>query len=105
MANKKCNTNNIHEMLALYDSGVAVSNLARIYGVHEATIRRYLKSNNRELSKLSHVTFMDYKTKLELQKVLLNQSDISNIICELDKRFIIQLKETDEDEDFKVYQL
>lgn len=105
MATKKCDNDKISQLLAEYDSGCLVVDLATKYGVHQATIRRYLRSNGRELGKLSHTSLMDSSVKLELKKVLAKGLKLDDLISELDRLFVIDKRQLDEDNDFKIYHL
>lgn len=105
MAKKKCSNDSISQLLAEYDSGISVAKLATKYKVHEATIRRYLRQNGRELNKLSHTLYMDNKARIEIKKLLSSELSVEELIVELDQHFYIESRQQLEDEDFKVYHL
>lgn len=107
MANRKVNTETIKEILDRYDSGETPADLATSYGVHPTTIRRYLRNNGRELSRVTHTTEIDPDVKQELRRVLskfnVNNTDI--LISEIDKHFIIEKRQGEKDDAFEIIHL
>lgn len=104
MAKKKLSNKIVKELLERYDNGETPADLAISYGVHATTIRRYLRKNGRKLSRISHPIEISYPIKLELRKILIkyNVDNIEDIISELDKKFIIELKKEDKDDAFNI---
>lgn len=104
LAKKKLSNKIVKELLERYDNGETPADLAISYGVHATTIRRYLRKNGRKLLKISHPTEISYPVKLELRKILIkyNVNNIEDIISELDKKFIIELKKEDKDDAFNI---
>lgn len=107
LANRKVNTETIKEILDRYDSGETPADLATSYGVHPTTIRRYLRNNGRELSRVTHTTEIDPDVKQELRRVLskfnVNNTDI--LISEIDKHFIIEKRQGEKDDAFEIIHL
>ena len=104
LAKKKLNNKIVKELLERYDNGETPADLAISYGVHATTIRRYLRKNGRKLLRISHPTEISYPVKWELRKILIkyNVNNIEDIISELDKKFIIELKKEDKDDAFNI---
>lgn len=107
LANKKVNNDTIEEILKRFDSGETPADLATSYGVHPSTIRRYLRQNGRQLSRVSHTTEIDPETKLELRRVLskFNVDNVDILISEIDKHFIIEKRQEEEDDAFQIIHL
>jgi hypothetical protein len=107
LANRKVNTETIKEILDRYDSGETPADLATSYGVHPTTIRRYLRDNGRELSRVTHTTEIDPDVKHELRRVLskFNVDNIDILISEIDKHFIIEKRQGEEDDAFEIIHL
>lgn len=105
MATKKCDKDKIKQLISDYNSGVTVANLSVKYGVHEATIRRYLRSNGIELGKLSHTSLMDSRVKLELKKIISKGLSLDETINEIDKMFVVDMRAQEKDTDFTIYHL
>lgn len=105
MANKKIKDKNTIDLIVNdYNSGEAPANLARKYGVHPTTIRRYLRDTlKRDLGKISHTTIIKADVKNDLRRVLSSHkvSNIDALISELDKHFIIE-KRVDSEDCFQV---
>lgn len=105
MATKKCNESKIEQLIQDFNSGMSVANLSTKYGVHEATIRRYLRSNGIELGKLSHTSIMDSRVKLELKKIISKGLSLDETINEIDKKFVVDMRADNKDKDFTIYHL
>lgn len=107
LAKRKVNNETLKEILDRFDNGETPADLASSYGVHPTTIRRYLRLNGRKLSRVSHTSEIDLEVKQELRKVLskFNIDNVDILISELDKRFIIDKREKDEDDAFEIIHL
>lgn len=107
LANKKVNSDTIQEILKRFDGGETPADLATVYGVHPTTIRRYLRQNGRQLSRVSHTTKIDTDIKLELRRVLskFNVDNVDILISEIDKHFIIEKRQGEEDSAFEIVHL
>ncbi len=107
LANKKVNNDTIEEILKRFDSGETPADLATSYGVHPSTIRRYLRQNGRQLSRISHTTEIDQDIKMELRRVLskFNVDNVDILISEIDKHFIIEKRQREEDSAFEIIHL
>lgn len=107
LANKKVNNNTIQEILNRFDSGETPADLATSYGVHPTTIRRYLRNNGRELSRVSHSTEIELEVKVSLKRLLakFNVTDIDAIINEIDRQFIIEMRQGEDDDAFHIIHL
>ena len=107
LAKRKVNNDTIEEILKRFDSGETPADLATSYGVHPTTIRRYLRQNGRQLSRVSHTTEIDPDIKLELRRVLskFNVDNIDILISEIDKHFIIEKRQGEEDDAFQIIHL
>lgn len=104
LAVKKMNTKTIEDILSRYDNGESPANLANSYGVHSATIRRYLRSNGRTLLRESHITEIELNVKFELRRILskFNIENTDILISELDKHFLIDLRPEEGDDAFEI---
>lgn len=108
MAYKQIDEYTIDLIVNEYNSGEAPANLAKKYGVHPTTIRRYLrKSLKRDLGRLSHTTIIADDTKNELRRVLssFQVKNVDILISELDKHFIIEKRNDDSENYFRVIHL
>ena len=107
LANKKVNSDTIEEILKRFDSGETPADLATSYGVHPSTIRRYLRQNGRQLSRVSHTTEIDQDIKIELRRVLskFNVDNVDILISEIDKHFIIEKRQWEKDDAFEIIHL
>lgn len=107
LAKRKVNNDTIEEILRRFDSGETPADLATLYGVHPSTIRRYLRQNGRQLSRVSHTTEIDQDIKIELRRVLskFNVDNVDILISEIDKHFIIEKRQEEEDDAFQIIHL
>lgn len=104
MADKKFNSETINEIIIKYDSGENPADLAMTYGVHPTTIRRYLRQQGRKLSRISHQTDIEPAVKQELRRVLaqFNVDNIDILISEIDKHFIVESRQGENDDAFEI---
>jgi transposase-like protein len=108
LANKpKLNDDFLKEIVKEYDSGVTPADLAKKWGVHPTTIRRWLRSSGRELSRLSHSMELDREVKMQLRNILskFNVKKADILISELDKHFLIEPRQEEHDSDFPIINL
>lgn len=107
MVSSRTNKETLEELLKRFDCGESVVDLATSLGLHPTTIRRYLRKSGRKLARASHTNLLGNNVKLKLRKVLTEQGvgNIDILISELDKNFIIENRQEDEEEVFKVIDL
>ena len=107
LAKRKVNSDTIEEILKRFDSGETPADLATLYGVHPTTIRRYLRQNGRQLSRVSHTTEIDQDIKIELRRVLskFNVDNVDILISEIDNHFIIEKRQGEKDDAFEIIHL
>ena len=91
-------------VLKEYDNGESPANLALKWGVHPTTIRRWVRESGRANNKLSHSNQLSMEVKVQLRKILVNtnKDNIDTIISELDKNFLIELRDKEIDKDFPI---
>ena len=101
MANKKLSDVSIKTMLLMFDNGKSPADLAKIFKVSASTISRYLKEFGRVVKlRESHRVLIDDTIKTKLRRLLsgygISCPDI--LISDLDKHFIIEIREEEETE-------
>lgn len=108
MAKKTLSEEQINQLIKEYDEGFGETpaNLSKKWGVHQTTIRRYLRERGLLERRQAHRVLLGDKEKVLLRKILLDYrvSNPDKLIMELDRHFELKKREL-EDEDFIIIQV
>lgn len=99
MVRKKLDSEKLEVFLSLFDSGETPTNLALKFGMSASTVSRYLKKHHRCTEyRTSHHVLINDIVKSKLKRILSerNIADVDLLISDLDREFLIEVRNVEE---------